>query len=227
MLAARRQFLSEGYYQSLATAVAAAAADETSIQSGWLEVGCGEGYYLSTLQQRGVPASDLWGIDIAKAAVQMAAQRKLGVNLAVAAARALPFFDHSFTRILSIFSPFDLAEIERVLRPGGGFIVVGPGEAHLREIKALIYASVEPHAGNFASLDQNVRWQETSRSKVQEGVVLKDAALQSLFRMTPYYWSATPAQQQHIETLSELEVTLDFELRCYEVAVGTPKPVDG
>ena len=110
------------------------------------------------------------------------------MNLAVAAARALPFFDHSFNRILSIFSPFDLAEIERVLRPGGRFIVVVPGEAHLREIKALIYASVQPHAGNFASLDQNVRWQEASRSKVQEGVVLKDAALQSLFRMTPYYW---------------------------------------
>ncbi|MBL6688582.1 MAG: methyltransferase domain-containing protein [Pseudomonadales bacterium] len=219
MLAARRTFLSTGHYAPLAQALAGAIATDWLPSACLLDVGCGEGYYLSALERAdvGIKADQLWGIDIAKAAVQMAAQRDTARSLAVAAARVLPFFDNSFDVVLSVFSPFDLDEVERVLKPSGQFVVVGPGPQHLQELKAMIYAEVQPHAANFAKLEAMRVWKMASQRQILSEAFLQDDALAALFQMTPYYWRATAQQQDDIESVRQAVVTLDFDLRTYRL----------
>ena len=65
-LAARRRFLGAGHYAPIAAAVAAVVGTPAGPV---LDVGCGEGYYLSQL-----PLPDRFGLDVAKSAVQMAAR---------------------------------------------------------------------------------------------------------------------------------------------------------
>ncbi len=82
MLLARRQFLAAGYYQPLSDALNTLIADQLCNQHGEkriLDVGCGEDYYLACLQRHGQGTIDapfpLYGLDVSKAAVRLAAKQ--------------------------------------------------------------------------------------------------------------------------------------------------------
>ncbi|MGY8854030.1 MAG: putative RNA methyltransferase [Pseudomonadales bacterium] len=217
MLAARSRLFSSKVYDFFAEAIAERIATEHVPGAQLLDVGCGEGYYLEHYLARvpGLSPNQLWGVDIAKEAAKLAAQRKTGAQLCVAASRALPFFPRSFHQIVSIFSPYDLAEIERVLTPGGMFHLAGPAPDHLQALKQIIYDRVAPHAANFDPVLGSERWQEITARTVRRTIQLLPPTITDLFGMTPYYWSATPAQQQSIQSRSELSETLAFEIRSY------------
>ncbi len=78
MLQARRNFLEKGYYSPLRDELCAMVSRNFS-GGVILDAGCGEGYYTSAvydaLRQAEVPV-DIYGIDISKIAVEMAAKRK-------------------------------------------------------------------------------------------------------------------------------------------------------
>ena len=97
-----------------------------------LELGCGTG----NLQQALAPQCDLWAVGL-DASPQMLAitRRKLAAagqsgNLARAVAQALPFSATSFDSIVATFPTeyiidmATLADLRRVLRPGGRIVVV-------------------------------------------------------------------------------------------------------
>lgn len=217
MLASRSQFFSTRIYDFFAAAVSEFIATHHTGGANLLDVGCGEGYYLEHYLAR-VPdlsPEQLWGVDIAKEAAKLTAQRKTGARICVAASRALPFFDQSFDQVVSIFSPYDLTEIERVLSPGGVFHLAGPAPDHLQALKRIIYDRVAPHAANFDPVLSCQKWQQIATRTVREDVRLVPPSITDLFGMTPYYWSATPAQQESIQGLSELSVTLAFDIRSY------------
>jgi ubiquinone/menaquinone biosynthesis C-methylase UbiE len=91
-----------------------------------LDVGCGTGMLLERIVDR-YPDSEVTGVDLSPAMVAQARRRlPQRVTLEAADAEALPFSTHSFDLVLSVSSfhfwpaPKDaLAELRRVLRPGG------------------------------------------------------------------------------------------------------------
>jgi ubiquinone/menaquinone biosynthesis C-methylase UbiE len=95
-----------------------------------LDVGCGTGVLLGRILER-YPGSQVTGVDLSPAMVAQARRRlPQGVPLAVADAEALPFPAHRFDMVVSVSSfhfwpapRLALAELRRVLRPGGRLVV--------------------------------------------------------------------------------------------------------
>lgn len=95
-----------------------------------LDLGCGTGALLPELHERAIAV----GVDRSPSMLRVASRRARRGWLVRAAAGALPFRDAAFTTVVSTFpAPFilerdTLAEVARVLEPGGRFVVVLGGE---------------------------------------------------------------------------------------------------
>lgn len=221
MVQARRAFLEQGYYAPLAERVAAmldAALVTTQTPCCLLDVGCGEGYYSRHVHahfRNRLTESELqlWGVDIAKAAIQTAARATDQVQFAVASNAELPFPDQCMDGLFKIYAPGYDDEIRRVLKPGACYLSVTPGPRHLYQLKERIYRQVRLHddvpatpAGFQAAREEQLtyRMQMPRREDIQH-----------LLAMTPFYWSASPAQQQAISALERLETEVDFRIQLF------------
>ena len=124
-----------------------------------LEIGCGEGHYLSKMAERG--CGSLVGLDISLGKLKMAKSRLLQneFDLLTADAESLPFKDDSFHWILCtetiehLLAPGKaLEEIRRVLKRGGQAVVSTPtwrgtaGQGR-QESSASLSTLVESHFG--------------------------------------------------------------------------------
>ena len=100
--------------------------------SDLLEVGCGRGIGLSSVTKRLAPAKVV-GVDVDPALLDLArhdlGQAGFGAGLVLSDARSLPFADNSFDIAMSFGTLFHIAgprlaiaEVARVLRPGGRFV---------------------------------------------------------------------------------------------------------
>jgi 2-polyprenyl-6-hydroxyphenyl methylase/3-demethylubiquinone-9 3-methyltransferase len=97
-----------------------------------LDVGCGGGYTCEFLSPRG---AEVHGVDLSKASIQAAEQHarenNLNINYQQANACQLPYPDATFDKVLCVDVlehlekwelPLAIAEIKRVLKPGGHFL---------------------------------------------------------------------------------------------------------
>ncbi len=221
MMRSRQQFLNTGYYSTLAESIFKELSTNVSASSNTiLDIGCGEGYYLAAIQEQfrkqGLTPINLAGIDIAKIGVRLAAQRKLDLQVAVASAFDLPYFDNSIDFALSIFSPLCPDECSRVLRPNGKLFFVGPGERHLHELAQHIYKQAKTHDGNFLDIENTDKFRCIKRLRLTDNKSIPTGDLVNLLAMTPYAWSATDEQKASLAKLTELATTLDFDLRIYQ-----------
>ncbi len=96
-----------------------------------LELGCGGGALLRTLAERGFER--LVGLDLARTALREACRRETPAAFVLAEAERLPFRSQSFdvviaTDLIEHVDDLDahLAEVARVLRPGGWYLVKTP-----------------------------------------------------------------------------------------------------
>lgn len=117
MAAARRDFLSKGYYKPLLNTLC----NEIIARSGdapvILDAGCGEGWYTAGVYQALRSAGKtprMAGTDISKFILRYAAKREKGVEFAVASSYRLPMADGSLDILLNCFSPWPW-------RSSGGF----------------------------------------------------------------------------------------------------------
>jgi len=92
-----------------------------------LDIGCGPGAFLATRAQR---VRRVAGLDPSRVMLGEA-ERRLADRLAAGTAQlvlgsavALPFGDGEFSAVTVISAPMNLAEVFRVLRPGGRFVFV-------------------------------------------------------------------------------------------------------
>jgi SAM-dependent methyltransferase len=116
-----------------------------------LEVGCGSGSYLRALRQRGHRGTVV-GLDLSIGMLSPA--RAFAVGVVNADVQALPALDAGVDIVLAphmLYHVPDMgaavAELRRVLRPDGRAMVVTNSVEHLRELDALILASVEAVTG--------------------------------------------------------------------------------
>ncbi len=193
-----RRFLAAGHYAPIASAVADALG---TCDSALLDIGCGEGYYLSQIS-----AAERYGLDIAKSAVQMAARLLPDAQFVVANAYRTPVLDHSVAAVTSVFSPHPFEEFARVLRPGGRWVTATPGPDHLRQLRPPTSEATTPKAiERFERRTRPPDQADTAR-RVQFELHLTAAAVADLYFMTPLRWQAGATG---LESADDRTITVD------------------
>ncbi len=225
MVENRKYFLDRGYYDPLSdklNEIVSEIRDETlpgkkNREINILDLGCGEGYYAARLQKL-LNEIQLWGIDISKTAVQKAAKRDSRIQWCVGSNFQLPYLNESFEGIFSIFSPFDPAEVTRVLKPGGKLMVVRAGTEHLKELAGLIYDTFEPQGkGNPPDFSSHPDMKHIQTHGVKYQIDLKNVRdIESLIGMTPYVWSLKEEKKALLSQKQELTVTADFKMSIFQ-----------
>jgi 23S rRNA (guanine745-N1)-methyltransferase len=220
MVAGRRGFLEQGYYQPLADSIGkiftqhlATFDDQTEVS--FFDAGCGEGYYLnqvSELCQSDGHKVDFSGLDISKFAVQKAAKKYPDFHFSVASTYQLPLQDGSQDAVLQIFAPSSELEIHRVLKANGIWITVNPAANHLNQLKQALYDNPTEHkSSHVAPAGMTLVKQSTLTFDIH---LANSQQRKNLLMMTPYYWSATQEKKQLL--LDNLKtVSTDFAIKVF------------
>src|SRR5262245_44822697 len=121
-VAARRRVLDAGHGRALLEGlVEIVGAIAPAKGASALDVGCGEGTFLSAIATRF--ELDGTGVDISLPAIEAAAKRHTAQRWIVANADlGLPFEDRSFRLVLSIAGRRNAPELRRVIHPEGRFV---------------------------------------------------------------------------------------------------------
>jgi SAM-dependent methyltransferase len=106
-----------------------------------LEVGCGWGELAEWISREA--GAEVVAVDLSPRMVELALER--GVEASVADVQALPFADATFDVVVAAWMLYHvpdldrgLAEIARVLRPGGTFVASTNSRFHLQELRDLV-----------------------------------------------------------------------------------------
>ncbi len=216
MVEARRDFLSRGFYSPLAERIAELVLLHTPKGACVLDAGCGEGYYTDMVEKSlssRDQSSNLLAFDISKDAVRSCHKRNARISLAVATAYDMPLADSSVDTVYNVFSPLALDEVKRVLKNGGIFVMVYPGEEHLFSLKKRIYST--PYKNEPASTE--LSGFEVVTDEVLEYKMELDStdAVSSLFMMTPYAYRTSRIERERVLAISELAVEAQFKITVY------------
>ncbi len=210
MVKARQNFLNSGFYENISEKVNSSLEGRASI----LDVGCGEGYYTNRLQN--ATNAEIFGVDISKEAIKIAAKKNKKVQFLVGTGVNLPFESGSFESVLCMFSKIFSKEYSRVLKDGGQLLVVSSGKHHLLELRELLYDDVwvdevdlEAETGEQFDLigAEELAYKINLESKQE---------IMNLVRMTPYYYKAKKERVANLEKLDVLEgLTVDVKISLY------------
>ncbi|MCQ1104222.1 putative RNA methyltransferase [Acinetobacter baumannii] len=208
---ARRAFLQGGYYQPLQQAIVHLLKDLKAKMV--LDIGCGEGYYTSAMQQ---VVEQCIGVDIAKNAVQRAAKLNDKVTWVVGTGATLPVIDQSMDVCTSLFSPIPQTEILRVLKDDGYLIVVTPATDHLYAMREALFEQVNPHTPQkFVEQLQDL-FDLKEQQVIDAPLVLDQQALKNLIAMTPYAYKASLERRIQLEQKAHLQVTASFQIYLFQ-----------
>lgn len=207
MIACRRRFLSGGAYSPLREKVCEIL--QVFRPSSVLDCGCADGYYTEELAKR-FPC--VFGFDISRDAVRLAAARDKKAVYFVASSFRIPVSSASVDAVTRIFAPDAPEEFLRVLRRGGAFVEVLPGERHLSELKEILYETVRPNR-----VPSSVR--EGMKLLSEEELIYAftpDAdGRRDLYGMTPYAYKTGKSGEEKLAAAPVCPVTAHFVLRTY------------
>lgn len=219
MVAARDRFLGGGHYGPIEAGLAAVlrgAAVEAN--NHMVDLAGGTGHYLARLLDT-LPAWHGVNVDISKFALRRAARSHDRVAAVAADAWGdLPFRDGAVGAILSVFGPRNIPEIQRILRPGGWFVVVTPTGEHLRElIEPLGLLRVDGRKQR--RLDEQLTGFEpvTEARMVDYSAALAHDDIEQLVSMGPSARHLTPSDVVHrVGELPETQpVTISVRVAAY------------
>ena len=204
----RRDFLNKGYYALLKDRLVALFSQK---EGAVLDICCGEGYYTSALGQN--PALSVWGFDISKEMVRLAAKRG-NAGFFVANMASIPVKDASFDYATHLFAPFHEGEFSRILKPGGSLYTVIPGKYHLFGLKQKVYET--PYL-NDEQLPQTNTLELVNSEKLTGRILLRSHEdVEAVFRMTPYYFHTSEADKAKLLGCESLETDIEFIIAEYK-----------
>jgi len=129
-----------------------------------LDLGCGDGQLTSRLASTG---ANVTGVDASAAMVEAARAR--GVDAVVGNAEQLPFPNATFDAVFSNAAlhwvrdqDAMLAEVHRVLKPGGRFVAEMGGHGNIAAIRVALMAVLEQHG--FGGREDGVNYYPTPES---------------------------------------------------------------
>ena len=216
MLQARGDFLNAGYYNPLLDKLVEVIRPQNQHGEKFtiLDVGCGEGFFLSGIRQAIGQGSCAMGTDISKPAIIQAARRDREIEFAVAGSFRLPVASESLDCILRMFAPGDNNEVVRCLKKGGSLITVTPGPRHLFSMKQMVYKTPKLHELKLTEIEGMERSEPLavhSQFTIDNATDLKD-----LLVMTPYYWNGDREVKEKFDALTTLETEADFVITTYK-----------
>lgn len=192
----RQLVLENGFYDHILTSLSECLSP-LDHPANILDIGCGEGYYSRSLQER-YPDHSFYAFDLSKESIQLAAKsdQEWKVKWFVGDLARLPLLDQSMDLLLDIFSPANYQEFKRVLAPEGRLIKVVPTAAHLQEIRQKVKDHLDQadysneqiiqHFSDHFTIEQSFHCQET--------LELTPALREALLSMTPLLFHVNPAQ---------------------------------
>jgi 23S rRNA (guanine745-N1)-methyltransferase len=205
MVEARRRFLQAGHYAPISDRLSALA--QRYQTEKWIDIGCGEGYYTSAVAHR-LPQSTGYALDISRDAVRIACRLAPKLSWLVASMARIPVADSSCGVALSVFSPLDWIEARRILAPGGGLLRVGPLNAHLIELRRMLYEEVRPYddTKHLEVIPEGMQLEhsETLSYKLH---LAHEQDRADLLAMTPHGWRAN-AQRRAQVLATPIDVTV-------------------
>lgn len=218
MVNARKSFLNKGYYDILINAFSDSV-KKYSVKNGVvLDAGCGEGIYTVSAAKK-APDMFFMGTDISKTAADAAAKRAksegvTNVLFSVSSVFHLPVRSCSCDMLTTLFAPWCGEEFLRVLKPNGTLIMVIPAERHLWQLKSAIYD--DPYL-NEPKEDVPDGFTLLEKLPVSSKIQLdNNEDIRNLFSMTPYYYKTSEEGHHRVESLSQLETEIAFEILIYK-----------
>jgi ubiquinone/menaquinone biosynthesis C-methylase UbiE len=152
-----------------------------------LEVGCGWGELAEWIARE--TGAEVVAIDLSPRMIELASER--GIDASVADVQQLPFADATFDLVVAAWMLYHvpdldrgLAEIARVLRPGGTFVAATNSRLHLHELRNLVGSGpstlkfsredgdghLRPHFGAIERIDVDGMLELTDRASVEDYV---------------------------------------------------------
>ncbi len=219
MIAARRQVLDAGIYQPLAEKLRDLVADiapKTGSKT-LLDMGCGEGYYLGQVLQGKNGVINAYGLDISKSAIRRAAKRYKAISFTVASNFQPPVQQGSVDIVLRIFAPAPAGVVAGLLKEKGFYLIVTPGENHLRQVREKLYADVRQHI-NEPEVPEGFLLQK--REPVRYSVDnMRPEVLGAIVSMTPFQWKGSEEGRSQLSEQGLPVLDMDFVVSLYTKAL--------
>ena len=221
---ARREFLQKGYYSFLRDYV------NSKLNGTVLDICCGEGYYsflrdyvnsklngtvLDICCGEGYYdeySGELYGFDISKEMVRLAATSRKEHNYFVANLAHIPVCDNSIDTAMHLFAPFNEKEFYRVIKPGGRLLSVIPGDNHLIELKNILYDT--PYLNDEKAPEPSL-FTLKSKNKISNTFDISRDDLKTLFSMTPYFYRTSESDKAKLDRVKSIRLTASFVVLEY------------
>jgi len=211
MVQARRAFLDKGFYQPLIDNMLALYQKYSDKSAAVFDAGCGEGFYT---HQHKTSDNSVYGVDIAKETIKIAAKRYQDCFFSVATLSDLPFADDQFGWLTSVYAPILETEFTRIIKDNGYLLTVTPAENHLFELKSLIYRQANKHDVSKQPIEQLTLVEEQRLNYPMNFSNSEDVL--NLLAMTPFAFKASAEIIDQLTQLKEFTCQADFVLRLYQ-----------
>lgn len=212
MAKSRKAFLDKGYFGTLSDEITKLVCETTGEFPAVVDICCGEGYYSEQLLRK--KKCELYGFDLSKVMIRLAAKRKLDATFFAANLSRIPLKDGCADAAFHLFAPFHEKEFSRILKKSGTLFTAVPGENHLWELKEKVYDT--PYK-NDEALPDTTLLTLTDKIKVSSKITLEtNEDIMSLFNMTPYSRRTSEKDRKKLEKLSSLTTQTEFVIGVYK-----------
>ncbi|MBR7927711.1 methyltransferase domain-containing protein [Aerococcaceae bacterium zg-ZUI334] len=185
-----------------------------------LDAGSGEGSHLAYIEDKAEYALTAIGIDLSKDGIQLATAYN-GKQLSLVGDLAhMPIGDSQVDLILSILSPANYQEFNRLLSASGKVLKVVPNTDYLIEIRQ----ALQPYHESPMEMYDNTQVIEVFQKaypkcqimRVYDHVSLDKKAKQMLVAMTPLAWQLSDEERQLVVEVLPDKMTLDVSVLMSE-----------